>query len=122
MSVPSVFEQTRWKRKGPLSLCDDTSILLKITQYDYELDIDFCKYAQERGIYNFNYSPECFERIRTALLELDDDKYLANDNYHRSINGGLYSLEHRIQFLKSLKMLRGALQDCWEVYKENECF
>ena len=48
--LPTIEEQTGWRRSNPLQILGDSDILQKVTSYSYDLlNLDFVKYAHQRG-------------------------------------------------------------------------
>ncbi len=67
--LPTIEEQTGWRRSNPLQILGDSDILQKVTSYSYDLlNLDFVKYAHQRGCMNGAGKPS----------PLDPD-YVAND-------------------------------------------
>ncbi|GHS85570.1 hypothetical protein AGMMS49957_01900 [Synergistales bacterium] len=58
----TIEQQTGWKRTYPKMLTQDIDLLLKVTEYDYDLsDHDFVFYAISRGYMNGAGMPETFD-------------------------------------------------------------
>lgn len=86
----TIFEQTGWTGLTNKTICQDNDVLLKITEYDYDLkDPEFYKYCQSR----IGFEPA----KTTATFE-----WLAN--------------HHILTVDACLKIWRGKLQDCWEIF------
>jgi hypothetical protein len=88
--MKTIYEQTGWKRPFPQMICQDPEVLLKITEFDFDLDNEgFIDYFISRtGImYGYSDDPELAEQL---LMSDDPPRYQ--------------------------KIVKGRLQDCWELY------
>ena len=60
----SIFEQTGWSGALPVSICQDTDILLSIYEYDYDLNNhEFEKYCRERFGFRRADDPAYFDHL-----------------------------------------------------------
>lgn len=104
----------------PVTICQDHKILLKITEYDYDLrNVDFEKYCRSRYGFCRPTDPAVFEQLCDPTLKKNTvlaawptvGKYGHEQRQGRTVPN--QELEtgweiHQIQ--------RGKLQDCWEIF------
>lgn len=98
MPVPSIEQQTGWKRPYPQMICQDPEVRLAIREFDYDLNNpEFVKYYKSRtGVQIDQFScPRAWDSFKSVEL---------NPN---CIVGETH-----------LRLMRGALQDCWELFTQ----
>jgi len=118
--MKTIFEQTGWKGPLPISICQDMNILLKITEYDYDLrNQEFEEYCRSRFGFCRPQDPKYFEQ----LCDLTTDKkkffeswkicgrYASQEMIGKKISDDRLELEWKI-----FNITRGKLQDCWEIF------
>jgi hypothetical protein len=126
MCAETILSQTGWKRPYPQMICQDKDILMKITEYDFDLnDEAFREYLEKRGICSFkNFTPGIMllEQIIDFLMNWDEDRVMNDPSLAYSQSGLQFDKAHREVSLRIWKIMKGKMQDCWEIYKENEVF
>ncbi len=76
----SIEEQTGWKRSRPQTILQDIDLLLKVTEYDYDVtNRDFLEYAYHRGCLN---GP--IKRTRDVPKHFQANFILSFANYSRT--------------------------------------
>lgn len=134
MCAKSIFEQTGFKRLSTQGLCNEIKYLIKVNEYDFDLtDESFRDYLHNRGIISTKQfkipathaielivKDETLEEFIDKFTNWSDEKI--KEEYAFSIAGIPFSDEDKNQFLKSFKLSKAAMQDAWEIYKENEVF
>lgn len=134
----SVTDQTGWRRPHPQTLLQDVDLLQKIEVYTYNLkDPEFVRYAHSRGCMNGagvpgENDPDYTEytlkhgsvtgdagQLRRWVRDTwrTIPEFIASRDLRTAINGHVYSEEERRQFATSIRIARGQLQDCWEIYQ-----
>lgn len=118
MRAASIYEQTGWKRPGHRSemICQDMDTLLSVYEYDFDLnDRGFRAYFTARtgidfyGCFKDRLQDWSFRDIFAHYFAY----YVANpdrmcDEFNAKENADID--------VKIIKILRGRLQDCWELY------
>lgn len=105
----TITEQTGWKRPMPMSICQDVDVLLRVTKYSFDIfNLEFVRYFTARtGIVLDDNHPEIVRRRALGLLLTpvaplaDQQQWISNGNCNDN---------------RSLKIIRGKLQDCWELF------
>lgn len=131
----SITEQTGWKRIYPQMICQDTDVLASVCEYSYDIEnIDFVKYFTGRtGVVLDDQHPELLSRKERGLLRtpatpfdlmkkfcvMTDDEYMSTDLlvYVFGDNAGVV-IPHDARNLRTHRILRGKLQDCWELFSK----
>jgi len=114
----SIFEQTGWKRPYSRQICQEHDILLKITEYSYDLNNEeFVKYFISRtGILILKEDRPDISYFTLAFpFEQVEEWLLYSPNYTR-LDGQPVDPESRKFDVKINKLIRGRLQDCWELW------
>ena len=116
--VRSIEKQTGHKRVGPKAIRQDFSLLIKITEYDFDLyNPDFQEYCRTRGVLykagsgkrfdlTANHSAtkeEFFGLFRCAMTQPDGSIYR-------------YTASEMDTHWEIMLAAKGAMQDCWELF------
>ena len=109
--VPSLEDQTGWKRTYPQMICQDPDLLSKVNVFTYNLnDAGFVKYfISRRGVKIDGEEPLLTDPKA-------EQRYLASDDIRYIGTGQPVPMEDRLVTLKVYRIMRGQLQDCWELY------
>jgi len=117
----SIKSQTGWARPHPLTICQDCYVLACVTEYDFDLyNADFVKYCDSRGVkqraglgkrfaFTANHSAskaQFFKEFAHAEGQADGSAYKYTEK----------EMKLHWQIMLTAK---GAMQDCWEVFKLN---
>ncbi len=117
-SVKSIKKQTGWKRTNNREeMLQDPSVLLKITEYNYNLKYsNFVKYFEDRTGIELNLNDN-----NTFFLLTSDNKtmqtWLKNSEEFKYLNGEVVPFEKREDHIIYMKILKGKLQACWELWQ-----
>lgn len=123
---PSIFEQTGWKRPYPQMICQDISVLARITRYDFNLsDSGFRAYAQRRGVLHVagkigsprwrfigDFSKGRADFMGDAYFNFAQE-YPAGSGVRRK-----FTREEMAFRWKLICIARGKMQDAWELYRD----
>jgi len=123
--VKSIFEQTGFIRKHPEQLIQDSVLVARITEYDFNLrDKDFLIYLSERGVIDFVEYPEneITDVDIDVIQETHNDWLMEHPNFEVSEEGYRYTHKERVELVAAIILLKGSIQDAWELYKESEVF
>ena len=112
----TIYEQTGWIRRPlPVSICQDSDVLTRITEYDFDLDnLDFVKYFISRTGYDILGTDCGWKKKREFILDADDsamERYQADAAANRKRVGKFSSYNDTWRVIE-----RGKLQDCWELW------
>lgn len=120
--VPSVEEQTGWKRRmGPVALCQDSDVLAAISEYDFDLRCEaFCAYAYQRGLGGHPGAVGSPTRRLIADHSATRDDFFAEKSFRHSMAGMPYSDAYMDTFWRIFLIRKGALQDCWEIWRATQ--
>ncbi len=121
--TPTIEQQTGWKRPSPKTRCQKPAILLKITTYSYNLDDrQFLLFFEKRtGIQLNKKDPQVSKWLFTKWLLTDSnvEGWLRTSNEHVYSDGRRVPLgKQRELAVRNNRIMRGRLQDCWELYKK----
>jgi len=108
--TPTIEEQTGWIGLLPDDLCEDYRTLLRITEYDYDIDnAEFLHYCEERGITN---------RIidNQILQQFYKHHGWGKKAFFQTMGGPHTDNGHLTVAWRGVLAARGALQDCWELW------
>jgi hypothetical protein len=125
VAVPSIAQQTGWKRPYPKMICQDINVLQRVTEYDFDLnDATFARYAEQRcgrGVAGIEGSVEWrftgdYSKGRAEFM---------NNFYFRFTqpippgSGKRRKLtdEEMESRWKWIGIARAKLQDAWEIYR-----
>lgn len=125
-TVPSIEEQTGWRRPSPQAICQETTVLLAITAYDFESDNGpFADYALARTglsvdgkVYN-DVDPRWFEQLGNHSLTRDafDCAWRVVGPYGHKIRRGAELFPEELDIKWQIFLLqKGRLHDCWELW------
>jgi hypothetical protein len=126
MEARTIYEQIGWVRHYPEQLCQETFLLEKVYEYDFDLnDLNFREYLEKRGIASFkSFEKGLFDLEQTIdfLMNWDENRVLTDPSLSESITGLKFDEHDRAISLRVWKIQKGKLQDAWEIYKSNETF
>ena len=116
----TIEKQTGWKRPHPEMICQDISILMKIDEYFFDLENeDFIKYFIKRtGIVITDSSLQPWEKTKEDLNDPNHENFILKSESFEYLNGDMVPLSgnERTTIAKGHKILKGKLQDCWELF------
>jgi len=121
--MKTIQEQTGWKRPYPKMICQNSNILKNITEYNYDLtNTEFINYFRSRtGILLHKCEDVELEHF---LLNSSTSKaatnWLLNSPEYKYHTGVAVSKYDRLIDIEINKVLRGKLQDCWELFSNNK--
>lgn len=102
-------------------ICQDLMVLMAIYEYDFDPeDMYFCEYVQARtGLDLDGYV--CLGGQEILQLSTEEE-YLACKNpiTTHNVHGKPFTEGERKTNFKVLKIFKGKIQDCWELYNEHE--
>ena len=115
--MKTIEQQTNWKRPVPTMICQDHDVLMAITEYSFDMDDEaFMAYARSRTGIQFGKEDKA-ELARFLLTDPDADRWLLESPDFRYLNGEMVPFgRDRELKVKFHKIMRGRLQDCWELY------
>lgn len=128
----SVAEQTGWKRPAPCTILTNTSTLLKITDYDFDMSAaGFEEYAERRGVLSnagikgsgrWNVVMDhswTKERFMSSDVMRDNREAVAKGwagSGGQPLSVRIFTDEERELSWKVILIAKAHLQDCWEVW------
>jgi len=121
----SIEAQTGWRRPYPKQILQDSDVLLKITEYDFDLnDREFVKYFISRTgiLVGSESNPKLARFLLTDpsaenwMRESPDFQFVseAPGSFGKRQAMTIEDREDRVRFNRIIK---GRLQDAWELYK-----
>jgi len=119
----TIEEQTGWKRTYPTMICQDPAVLMKVSEYSFDLNNpEFREYYTKRTGQSFD--PDFFNQAldfyqnwtEEEVMTRPDFTYVERQGSIRISSKRPVSEEDRIFWCKQLRVTRGALQDCWELF------
>lgn len=123
MGAFSVEQQTGWRRPGAVAICQDIDVLARVSQYDFDLsDVRFLAYAHARGVLYKAGNCQSRRWQATADHALSREAFLADRYFQLSephpVTGQqhAYSPEDMETHWRIMKIAKGGLQDCWQLY------
>lgn len=143
LTARTLMEQTGWKRPMPQSICQDSEVLLRITEYSYDIQNQgFIRYLADRtGILLDPKHPEVQRRQKAGSLKtppaplslhqqialMSDAEYLTTDLLVRKYDPSgkekpqaeWVVIPREERNLRSHRIFKGRLQDCWELYTQH---
>lgn len=130
LTVPTIEQQTGWnKRPLPVSICQDLDVLRGVRQWDFDLtDQGFLDYAHARGVlYKAGVSGS--KRFRfTADHTAAEADFKSDPYFQRAIpsrqypDGYPYSDADMETHWQIMLAVKGALQDCWQIFHQTVRF
>lgn len=120
----SFCEQTGWERVHPLQICQVASVLESVSTFTYDLnDQAFLKYFLCRCGIDFatNLSPEKRFFLSGSWKEVLT-WFMASPEFKYEVSGLQVNTEDRQFFARMWKIMRGQLQDCWDIYQQSVTF
>jgi hypothetical protein len=116
-SCPSIFEQTGWERCHPKQICQEIEVLTQISSYSYDLsDQGFVAYFASRTGVLLTDDPRARFSLTSPWNEAE--AWLLNSQEFTYLENGLpVASWDRPPFVSMYRILRGQLQDCWELYQ-----
>lgn len=120
---PSIGEQTGWRRANPLQVCQDVDVLASIAAYSYDVDNPaFAAYFLRRTGIDIAWAmthgprPEWSRFFLSAPWDEVEAWILTSQDYTYLATGRPVDDRCRRSTLLILKITRGKLQDCWEIF------
>lgn len=126
----SIQQQTGWTRPFPKQILQDPALLVKVTEYDYDLgDRAFLEYFIGRTgiLIGCEDNWELAEKLyfdpdwENWLLTTTELFYAETDDAGQYIGPGKTKMvpfgEAREDKVRVYKILKGRLQDAWELYR-----
>ena len=124
-TVPTIQEQTGWKRSTPVAICQDFDVLLRVRAWDFDLEnAAFLDYADARGVLYKAGSIGSPRFLFTANHSATEADFRANPHFQRAIpssqypDGYKYSDEEMDSHWRIMRAAKGALQDAWELFTQ----
>lgn len=117
--MKTITEQTGWNRNpaAPLALCQDIDVLKRISEYDFDYSApEFREYCKRRGIVWLSIAPKYLETT-IKVYSVWSDERIRKDYFKESITGYQYDDDDKDGFMQILRIQKGKLQDCWELYR-----
>jgi hypothetical protein len=111
-----------WSRGSFPSLCQDSDLLLMVSEFDYKLEEpDFQAYCAERGVLHVAGTPGSKRWHFSRDHARSKEEYLAepDSRFSNSVYAGgqrEYSEADMEIGWKIIRVGRAKLQDCWELY------
>ncbi len=116
-----------WRRRGPQCLVQDPELLIRITEYSYDLeDEDFQSYCAARGVLHV-----AGERGSRRWLYMRDtrrgrDEFLADPEFQRAAEHQgeryKYTAEEMETGWRVVQLGRAALEDAWDLCRRRDLF
>ncbi len=119
--APTILQQTGWQRPFPQCICQDLKVLQRISIYSFDLsDRKFRDYVAARTgvVYDYGTPAQIAERIDFYQNWSDDDIRSRPDFTYADQTS--VSIEDRAVWIKIVRISRGKLQDCWELYQNHQ--
>ncbi len=116
----TIKQQTGWKRPHKKAVCQDYHALMAVHEYDFDLDNpEFLNYFIERTGICIG-SEEKPELARWLLISPKAKEWLRTSKDYRYIKSGeVVPLgKEREGAIITNKILKGRIQDCWELFAE----
>lgn len=117
----TIEQQTGWKRPHPEMICQDHEVLLRVHDYSYDLgNEDFTRYFISRTGIQIG-KEEKPELARWLLTSPKAERWLLESPDYKYLNGEMvpFGQEREID-IKISRILKGRLQDCWELFLKTE--
>ncbi len=113
MKAKTIYQQTGWRRPGPQTICQDFDALVRVSEYDFDLnDPEFSRYCEQRGV---GWKAGTGRRLAfTADHAATKERFLRE--FGSSEKGYVYSADEMETHWKIMRAAKGAMQDCWEVW------
>ena len=121
--VKTIYEQTGFKRRCEFELLQDSDLLEKVTEYDFNLkDYSFRVELSERGVIDFGIEfPENeFTQYDLEIYQLLENSEIKNHPaFMETIIGKKLTEKEKILHSKIIILIKASIQDCWEIYKND---
>jgi len=118
--MKTIFEQTGWKRPYYQTICQDIKVLEKVTDFSFDLsNKKFIKYLRDRLGYDYSGANLPKETLLDILQNWSDERFITDPLLSHSVTGKLFSLDDRKGQLKVHCLEKAAIQDCWELFIQN---
>ena len=110
-------EQTGWRRPYSRSICQDSTVLIRVRWYSYDLqDERFCDYLRDRIGSDPRKAASGFDRF-CELDAMTETEYRRAHECRWSLNQKHEYTADEIELNMEVRRIRkGAYQDCWELY------
>lgn len=110
--MKTIEEQTGWRRPHSDALCQEPEVLLRISEYSFDLtDSDFRDYFASRTGQVIEASQFDFYQNWTQEQVMNRRNFATKKGSVNSVNSD------RKQWWEIVRLTRGKLQDCWELYQ-----
>lgn len=112
--MKTIYQQTGWRRPGEQTICQNFDVLTRVTEYDFDLgDPDFAAYCERRGV---GWKAGTGKRLAfTANHSATKEDFFRE--FARSETGYIYSAEEMETHWRIMLAAKGAMQDCWEIWR-----
>jgi len=120
--MKTIQQQTGWKRPCPTMICQEHDVLLSLTDYSFDLDdLEFVQYFRSRTGIALGKEDKP-ELSRFLLTDPDAERWLLESpEYRYQLSGETIPFgKDREIAVKRERILKGRLQDCWELYRLDE--
>lgn len=119
MNARTIYQQTGWRGPMPVSICQDHNILATVTEYDFDLnDKAFQTYCRGRGVLQQAREGKAFAFTADhAATKEQFFKDFRKAEKHPLFPQYVFSDEEMETHWKIMLAAKGALQDCWEIFK-----
>jgi hypothetical protein len=115
--MKTITEQTGWRRPHSRSICQDVTVLIRVTRYSYDLcDERFVDYLRARIGSAPRKAASGFDRF-CELDAMTEAEYRRAHECRWSLNQKHEYTADEIELNMEVRRIRkGAYQDCWELY------
>ena len=115
--MKTIQQQTGWKGAMPVTLCQDTDVLVRVGEYDFDLNNKaFQGYLKTRGIAHKAGTKARFSF--TANHQATKAEFMAMFQLAEPYKGQQYkfSAEEMQAHWRVMLAAKGAMQDAWEIF------
>lgn len=106
-----------WQRGTHPQLCQETDLLLMVSEYDYDLENSrFQDYCRSRGVLHVAGVPGSERWSVFRDPNIGEDEFLGNSYFRFSEAGKEYTSEQMKTQWEIVRIGRAKLEDCWELY------
>ena len=111
--VKTIAQQTGWKRPFPKMICLDSMVFDSVSEFDFDLSNEgFFQYFKERTGY-------VIKEEHKDIYNMTEQQYLNDSRFDYSETGYKFSEKEKRSIFLSIKITKGKMQDCWELYNKN---
>ena len=106
-----------WQRGTHPQLCQETDLLLMVSEYDYDLEnLRYQDYCRGRGVLHVAGVPDSERWLVFRDPQIGEEEFLENPYFRFSQVGKEYTPEQMKTQWEIVRIGRAKLQDCWELY------